>query len=203
MSIHHFILSLLVVLTATASAAQEIDYFEDFEGEYEEVDPGLGINVRVGLPINIPSIETSSVDTSAGAGIAIGAGYEIFDWLSADVDLTISGGHEYERVIPFFGKITDDLTYVSFAVGARAYPFEYFEMGLPDWLEPYAFVGIGGNGFHGDIVDESGFLARFVAGSDFQIFEQIGAYAEIGVDTTSIDGVNAVTRIAVGASYRF
>lgn len=202
MSIQKVLLSLSIVLVASGAVAQEVDYLDD----YNSGDSGLGITVRLGLPINVPSIDVPGGDLTAGAGIAIGGGYEVFDWLVADFDLTISGGHEYEvrrRVGPFVVQGSDDLTYVSFAVGARMYPFEVFDLGLPDWVKPYGFVGIGGNGFHGDFIDDSGFIGRFTVGSDFSVFDRIGAYAEVGVDATTISGVDAVTRIAFGATYRF
>lgn len=195
-------LSLVCIQALVAGAANAQISVKEFIPEMSTAPMAEreGLYAKLGLAINVPEVEGANIDVTAGAGISVAGGYRLNEWLAAELDFTLTGGH----LVEFRGQSTDDdLVYLAVIGGAKVYPFVFFDFGLPDWVEPYGFLGIGGASIMSDVSEDGAFIARIAGGAEFPIFDRAGVYFEVGGDLGDESGLDGVTRIVLGGSYRF
>lgn len=141
------------------------------------------------------------IDSEASGGFGLTAGYRALPWISGEAHFQLLGGIDNVDV----GPGERDSLFWGFTFGPKVYPFAVIEdSGLPDALQPYAFVGIGGGEIDIDGGgEESAFIGRFILGFDYWLDEHLGVFVEGGGFAFDDDDVDGVGVFSVGGSYRF
>ena len=75
---------------------------------------------------------------------------------------------------------------------------------IPDTIQPYAFIGIGGGEGEIDGAEtKSSFVARFILGIDVWATDDVGFFVEGGGFAADEDDIDGAGVFSVGAQYRF
>ncbi|MCR9098185.1 MAG: porin family protein [bacterium] len=193
---------LLVALPAAAQqdsswdSAQRTRQSDQRDDAYSFVGPYIQAAVSIGR-IDFDG----SVDSDASGGFGLTGGYRLMPWIAAEAHFQLLGGEDNVELGPF----ERDSLFWGFTFGPKVYPFAVIEnSGLPDEIQPYAFVGIGGGEIDVDGSDEeSAFIGRFILGIDYWFDEHLGMFVEGGGFAFDDDDVDGVGVFSVGGSYRF
>ena len=178
--------------TQSSTANKKSNSGYDYEGPY----------VQFGVSIGQIDFDRGNVDNNASGGVSLTGGYRIVSWLSGEANFTYLGGGSVESGSTDIG----DGSFFAFTFGPKFYPLGAFRVEqIPDNIQPYGLVQIGGGEFHVDNTnfDRSAFIARFIIGIDFWANDNIGFFVEGGghaTDQSHVDGVGVFT---MGGQYRF
>ena len=191
-----------VIFAARTATAESTGLFTDqvIRG-YEFVGPYGQFGFSIGQ-VNFDDIGPLDVDSEASGGFTLTGGYRFLPWLSAEANFSFLGGNDNVEI----GNRDFDSQLWSFFFGPKFYPLGLLEdPGLPDAVQPYALVQIGGG--EGEIDDvgdeEDSFVARFILGFDIWMTDNVGLFVEGGgwvVEEDAIDGAGIFT---FGGQYRF
>lgn len=163
----------------------------DYTGPYAQFGVSIG---RIDF--------AGGVDSGASGGFTLAGGYRFLSWLSGEAHFQFLGGTDNADV----GAGGDrDSQAFAFTFGPKVYPFGIPKQSpLPDQIQPYAFIGIGGGEAEVDGIDkDSSFIARIVLGVDFWITDQFGAFVEGGGYAAEEDNIDGVGVFTFGAQARF
>lgn len=171
---------------------------------YDYVGPYAQLGVTIGV---IDFDGSPNIDVEAGGGVSITGGFRFLSWLSGEANFTYVGGGDAEIGNTEIGEAE----FFAFTFGPKFFPFAAIQQDvIPEFVQPYALVAIGGgefeidarNRFGGD-VEESTFIARFIFGTDFWITDHIGAYVEGGYHAAADDDIDGAGVFTFGGQYRF
>ncbi|MFO0688579.1 MAG: outer membrane beta-barrel protein [Myxococcota bacterium] len=189
-------LGLVALGAPLAASAQAFDESKirgyDFKGMYGQF----------GVSVGQIDFDHTSSDTSGG--FTMTGGYRALPWLSAEANFTYLGGGEGG----IHGGSKGDSQFFAFTFGPKVYPLGFFKVEeIPDFIQPYALVGLGGGQFdiegRSGMHDESSFIARFMLGFDVWATDHVGFFVEGGGHAASQDDVQGVGLFTVGGQYRF
>ena len=176
----------------TSETSQNSNRGYDYEGPY----------AQFGVAIGQIDFDGGNIDNNASGGFTMTGGYRFLPWISAEANFTYLGGGSVDSGSSKLG----DGSFFAFTFGPKVYPLGAFEIdGIPDAVQPYGLIQIGGGEFHVDNTsfDRSAFMARFIIGLDFWATDNLGFFMEGGGfanDQSDVDGVGIFT---VGGQYRF
>ena len=161
-----------------------------------------GSGGQFGVSVGQIDFDHTSSDTSGG--FTMTGGYRALPWLSAEANFTYLGGGEGG----IHGGSKGDSQFFAFTFGPKVYPLGFFKVEeIPDFIQPYALVGLGGGQFdiegRSGMHDESSFIARFMLGFDVWATDHVGFFVEGGGHAASQDDVQGVGLFTVGGQYRF
>lgn len=208
-----FVLATLAVGVLAAFAGPAVAQTDDWgsrdgversrRGDARGQDAYQGPYVHFGLTVGRTDYDPNGIDSDASGGFAFAGGYRFLPWLAGEAHFQFLGGEENVEI----GPVERDSHSFAFTFGPKFFPVMLMpadERPIPDNVQPYALIGIGGGEYEIDGgEEESTFLARFVLGVDFWLDEHLGLFVEGGgyaVDEDDIDGSGVFT---VGAQYRF
>jgi hypothetical protein len=99
----------------------------------------------------------------------------------------------------------EDSQFFAFTFGPKIYPLGLIDVEeIPDTIQPYAFIGIGGGEGEIDGADaRSSFVARFILGIDVWATDNVGFFVEGGGLAADDDDIDGAGVFSVGAQYRF
>jgi len=182
------------LLLAHAAAAQSTNDARNDEYGY------VGPYIQGALSIGRIDFD-GGIDSEASGGFGLTAGYRALPWISGEAHFQLLGGVDNTDV----GPSDRDSLFWGFTFGPKIYPFAVIEdSGLPDALQPYAFVGIGGGEIDVDGAGEdSAFIGRFILGFDYWLDDHLGVFVEGGGFAFDDDDLDGVGVFSVGGSYRF
>lgn len=161
-----------------------------------------GVYGQFGVSVGEINFDHSDSDTSGG--FTIGGGYRALPWLAADANFSYLGGGNVDAGSFNVG----DGSFFAFTFGPKFYPLGLFKTDVvPDFIQPYGTIGIGGGEFdidgHSGFHDRSSFIARFILGVDFWATDHFGFFVEGGGHAASEDDVQGVGLFTFGGQYRF
>lgn len=168
--------------------------YDEYKGPY----------AQFGITIGVIDYD-GSIDVEAGGGFSMTGGYRFLPWLSGEANVTYVGGGDAELGNNNIG----DAEFFAFTFGPKFYPMAAVEGDvLPEFLQPYALVAIGGGEFELDFdgggdSDKSTFIARFIFGMDLWITDHIGTYIEGGYHAAADDDIDGAGVFTFGGQYRF
>ncbi len=157
---------------------------------------------QFGVAIGQINFDDSDIENDVSGGFTLGGGYRFLPWLAADGNFTyLAGDIDIDGVSGDF-----DGEAFGFTFGPKFYPLGLAKVeGIPDNIQPYATIGIGGGEAEIDdtSVEEDYFLARFILGIDFWMTDHVGLFVEGGGFATSENDLEGVGIFTVGGQYRF
>jgi hypothetical protein len=181
-------------------------------------------------------------DSSNVYGGAISGGYRFFPWLAAEAEFQYLAGGEWEMTVGWdlepkstfgsYGTLKGDFSLMTFLASAKVYPMALLARdAIPERIQPYVVVGIGGGlntldnvrgntdtrpggNFNQTMLaienyvqdaegSEGAFIARFGGGVDLMLNEGWGAYVDGGYFTNNRDYLEGYGAVRVGVIYRF
>ena len=162
----------------------------DYEGFYGQFALSIG---RIDFD--------GGVDSEASGGFGLTAGYRALPWLSGEAHFQFLGGQDNAE----FGNVDRDSQFFAFTFGPKVYPLGLIEIEeIPNTIQPYAFIGIGGGEGKIDGGDEeSSFVARFILGIDLWTTDNLGFFIEGGGFAAEDDDIDGAGVFSIGAQYRF
>ncbi len=165
---------------------------ETFTGPYARLSVAIG---RIDF-----DIDGTDTDNEAAGGFGVTGGYRVLPWLSTEFDFQFLGGNQNVKI----NGNKEDGQFFAFTFGPKLYPLGLVEVqSIPDTIQPYAFVGIGGGEAKIGSDDKSTFAARFILGIDFWLDDHIGFFVEGGGFATDDDDLDGAGVFSLGAQYRF
>jgi len=181
---------------ASAGAAGQQSGGDGFRGYDEYTGPYARFSVAIGR-IDFDN----GIDSEASGGFGLTGGYRFLPWLSGEFDFQYLGGKDNAEV----GNNDRDSEFWAFTFGPKLYPLGLVDIdGMPQNIQPYAFVGIGGGEAEIDgFPDKSTFAARFILGIDWWIDDNLGVFMEGGGFATDDDDIDGAGVFSLGAQYRF
>jgi hypothetical protein len=192
----------LLLVVATTAAAEDTGLFtNDVIRGYEYQGPYAQFGVSVGRV----DFDGSGVDSDASGGFTMTGGYRALPWLALEGNFSFLGGKDNVEVGPFEG----DTEFWAFTFGPKVYPLGFFEgQVLPDALQPYGLIQIGGgqieiDGPGGSNFDEDSFIARFIIGFDIWATDSLGFFVEGGGFAVEEDDVDGAGVFTIGGQFRF
>ena len=198
----------LGLAAATTAGAQTADSWSS-EGtstrSSQQDDGWIGPYVRFGVGVGgidfDDKIDGADIDSGASGGFNLSGGYRAMPWLAVEGDLTLLGGQNNVEVND---NNDEDSEFWAVTIGPKLYPLGLIDSeNIPDTIQPYAFVGIGGGEFEIDDAEKKTFAARFILGLDVWIDEQFGLYVEGGGFATDDDDLGGAGLVSVGGLVRF
>jgi hypothetical protein len=168
--------------------------YDEFTGPYAQFGVTIGVIDYDG-----------SIDVDAGGGVSITGGYRILPWLSGEANVTYVGGGDAE----VGNNNVGDAEFFAFTFGPKFYPMAAVKNDvLPEFLQPYGLVAIGGGEFELDLNgggdnEKSSFIARFIFGMDLWITDHFGTYMEGGYHAAADDDIDGAGVFTFGGQYRF
>ena len=184
----------LASLAATPAFAQGrtqgSSAYDDYIGPYAQFAVSIG---RIDFDGNL--------DSDASGGFGLTGGYRALPWLSAEAHFQFLGGQDNVEA----GNVDRDSHFWAFTFGPKFYPLGLIEgHGIPETIQPYGFIGIGGGEVEIDGGgEESTFVGRFILGVDVWFDEQLGVFVEGGGFAAEDDDVDGAGVFSVGAQIRF
>ena len=191
-----FALAGLLVLTATtATAGAAVPGSNSRSGEIRGYDYE-GFYGQFALSIGRIDFD-GGVDSDASGGFGLTAGYRALPWLSGEAHFQFLGGQD--------NADDEDSQFFAFTFGPKIYPLGLIDVEeIPDTIQPYAFIGIGGGEGEIDGADaRSSFVARFILGIDVWATDNVGFFVEGGGLAADDDDIDGAGVFSVGAQYRF
>lgn len=189
------LIPLVIASTATSAWAQgrtdEFRGYDDYVGPYAQFALSIG---RIDFDGNI--------DSDASGGFGLTGGYRALPWLAAEAHFQFLGGQENAEI----GNVDRDSQFFAFTFGPKIYPFAFLDDGggVPETIQPYGFIGIGGGEAEIDGGDDEGtFVGRFILGVDVWIDDQFGVFVEGGGFAASDDDIDGAGVFSVGGQVRF
>ena len=134
---------------------------------------------------------TFDVDSNASGGFTLAGGYRFLPWLAGEAHFIFLGGNDNIEV----GNREFDSEGFAFTFGPKVYPMAFFQQDapIPEWVQPYGMIGIGGGQLEVDGFDEEdSFVARFILGIDFWLNDHLGAFVEGGGYAVEEDAVGLI-----------
>lgn len=192
------LMAALLFLAADPSAAQSGAFNKSKIRGYDYTGPYGQFGVAIGQ-INF---DDSDLENDVSGGFTLGGGYRFLPWLAADANFTYLAG---DIDIDGVGGDFDGEAF-GFTFGPKVYPLGFAKVeGIPDFLQPYATIGIGGGEAEIDDTsfEEDYFLARFILGVDVWATDHFGLFVEGGGFATSEDDIEGAGIFTVGGQYRF
>jgi len=189
---------LISLLAANLSLAQTQRVDDKSIRGYEYKGPYAQFGVSVGQI----DFDGPNIDNNASGGFTLTGGYRILPWLAGEANFTYLGGGSVEAGSFHIG----DGSFFAFTFGPKFYPLGAFKVeGVPDFVQPYALIGIGGGQFEVDNTnfEEGAFIARFILGVDIWATDHLGFFVEGGGHVTDEDAIDGVGIFTVGGQYRF
>jgi opacity protein-like surface antigen len=175
-------------------------------------DSGKGLYILGGAALGWANVDDdyvgASVSNSTNWGFNLAAGLRFSDLLAAEAQVTyLTAGDVslFGTTIPGVGTSA-----VVSTVDAKLYPLALFGSDASSRLQPYARAGIGGG--WGDLSgalagefegSEGTFVARFGAGLDFYLTDNLGLYGDFSYYVTTKDLIVGVGAISFGGIVRF
>lgn len=170
------------LLVAGAVSAQET-----VQG-YDHVGPYAAFGFSIGETNGDDGVDDSKVQ----GGFNLRGGYRVNEWVAGEADFI------------FVSDASDDVDFFTFTFGPKFFPLGFFETdAVPDALQPYLTIAIGGGQYVLDDDREGTFIARIVPGFDYWIDDHLGLWVEGGYYISAEDFVQGTGIFSVGAQYRF
>lgn len=183
------------------------------ESRYERT----GYYLRAGAAAGFFEAHRSKVDFDVGVGLAIAAGYRHNSYIAGEVGFRYSFAADTDDFTKLdgidIGEDDDSKTLKEFEVtfDLKGYPLGYFDVSaMPDWVQPYAMVGVGFGETTVGNLKELRFLMRFGGGFEVLITDRLGVYLDGGYSVitgtvrenggTILDGHG---QLGIGALVRF
>lgn len=155
--------------------------------ESESLYARTGYYLQAGAAAGFFDAQESGVAFDPAFGSSVTVGYRINAYISGEIDFTYISDSDTDDFTKLdrlkLGEDDDTKTMKEYEVSfnLKGYPFGYFEVSsIPDWVQPYARIGIGFGEDKVGYLDETRFLLRFGTGLDFLITDQVGVYVDGG-----------------------
>ncbi len=181
---------------AGAAAQQRADGsfrgYDDYTGPYAQLSVSIG---RIDF-----DVDGTDTDNKAAGGFGLTGGYRALPWLSGEFHFQFLGGNQNVKIDgnKEYGQ------FFAFTFGPKLYPLGLVDVdGMPENVQPYAFVGIGGGEAEIDNQDKSTFAARFILGIDWWIDDHFGLFMEGGGFATDDEDIDGAGVFSLGGQYRF
>ena len=191
---------LVSMFVAVAASAQVVGRdaprgYDEYKGPYAQFGIAVG-------RVDYDDLGTFDVDSNASGGFTLAGGYRFLPWLAGEAHFIFLGGNDNIEV----GNREFDSEGFAFTFGPKVYPMAFFQQDapMPEWVQPYGMIGIGGGQLEVDGFDEEdSFVARFILGIDFWLNDHLGAFVEGGGYAVEEDAVDGIGVFTFGAQYRF
>jgi hypothetical protein len=178
--------------------------YQDSTGFYGQVA------IVLGWP-NIDGRFTAPPTTGNGTmiGLSFAAGSRIATWVGVDAEFVLIGGGDLHS----FGVKTAESSLMAFTANAKLYPLAFSPDLIPQWVQPYGVIGIGGgiaqsipvasmrDGFGAENVTV--FMGRFGAGLEILLTDHWGTYVDGSYYMASDDVFNGAGTLRFGTHYSF
>jgi len=191
-------IALFALIATNTSNAETQRVHDNSNRGYEYEGPYAQFGVSVGqIDFDGPNIDNNPI-----CGFTLTGGYRILSWLAGEVNFSYLGGGAVEAGSFDIG----DGSFFAFTFGPKFYPLGAFKVeAVPDFVQPYALIGIGGGQFEIDNTnfEEGAFIARFILGFDVWTTDNLGFFVEGGGHVTDEDAIDGVGIFTVGGQYRF
>lgn len=196
------LLALLGILLTGGSALAAEPLFGDGEvrGYDEFTGPYAAFGIAIGR-VDYDDVAGRSVDSEASGGFTLTGGYRFNSWVSGEAHFIFLGGNDN---VEFRNREADSEGF-AFTFGPKLYPMALLdESPIPETVQPYFTIGIGGGEIEIDGLDEEdSFVARFILGFDIWATDNIGFFVEGGGYAVEEDAVDGIGVFTFGGQYRF